>query len=402
MAGCAICAISSSGWCASPCASGASGSASRRIWSIPCPFSCRSMAAAAKARATLARRADALRRAVLRPRLARRSGAAPARPFLAERRKTRMAREPVLDAPGPRRRVPLLRRADVFAGAAGARMPDRCRCATARRSRIMSKPSTLLLRDGRVEGCDVRDTMSGASFDVRAKTTLVAAGPWADIFLEHATQQAVVAQAAALQGHPCAGAVDDAQIRADHGDGGRAFLRAALARPHAARHHRHRVHGRSGQGRRRRSATSPTSSPSSTRICPTRELTPRQGRVSSMRGCDRWSMTARATPMAPAAARSSSITARTTASMDCSPPSAANGRRRAIWRDGRHWSKLGQRLRSTSHAGGDSRQKQRIDCRSPAHCTARAARHAAEPAGAADVGAGDIGRRSSRCARRWR
>jgi glycerol-3-phosphate dehydrogenase len=32
----------------------------------------------------------------------------------------------------------------------------------------------------------VRDTLSGATFDVHAKTTLVAAGPWADIFLEHA------------------------------------------------------------------------------------------------------------------------------------------------------------------------------------------------------------------------
>ena len=44
----------------------------------------------------------------------------------------------------------------------------------------------LLVRDGRVEGCTVRDVISGESFDVRAKATLVAAGPWADIFLEHA------------------------------------------------------------------------------------------------------------------------------------------------------------------------------------------------------------------------
>ncbi len=47
----------------------------------------------------------------------------------------------------------------------------------------------LLLRDGRVEGASVRDTMGGASFDIRAKTTLVAAGPWADIFLAHATNK---------------------------------------------------------------------------------------------------------------------------------------------------------------------------------------------------------------------
>ena len=45
---------------------------------------------------------------------------------------------------------------------------------------------TLLRRDGRVEGCTVRDVFNGASFDVRAKLTLVAAGPWADIFLEAA------------------------------------------------------------------------------------------------------------------------------------------------------------------------------------------------------------------------
>jgi glycerol-3-phosphate dehydrogenase len=44
----------------------------------------------------------------------------------------------------------------------------------------------ILVRDGRVEGCSVRDVFGGAVFDVRAKATLVAAGPWADIFLESA------------------------------------------------------------------------------------------------------------------------------------------------------------------------------------------------------------------------
>ena len=44
----------------------------------------------------------------------------------------------------------------------------------------------LLLRDGRIEGASVHDTMGGQSFDIRARATLVAAGPWADIFLEHA------------------------------------------------------------------------------------------------------------------------------------------------------------------------------------------------------------------------
>lgn len=41
----------------------------------------------------------------------------------------------------------------------------------------------LLLRHGRVEGASVRDEMGNAVFDVRAKLTIVAAGPWSDIFL---------------------------------------------------------------------------------------------------------------------------------------------------------------------------------------------------------------------------
>lgn len=45
----------------------------------------------------------------------------------------------------------------------------------------------LLLRGSRALGAGVRDVLSGATFDIRARLTLVAAGPWADIFLEHAT-----------------------------------------------------------------------------------------------------------------------------------------------------------------------------------------------------------------------
>ena len=45
----------------------------------------------------------------------------------------------------------------------------------------------LLVRDNKVEGASVRDALGGDTFDIRAKMTLVAAGPWADIFLEHAT-----------------------------------------------------------------------------------------------------------------------------------------------------------------------------------------------------------------------
>jgi glycerol-3-phosphate dehydrogenase len=44
----------------------------------------------------------------------------------------------------------------------------------------------LLLRGGRVEGARLRDVFSGAAFDARAKLTILAAGPWADIFLARA------------------------------------------------------------------------------------------------------------------------------------------------------------------------------------------------------------------------
>ena len=45
---------------------------------------------------------------------------------------------------------------------------------------------TLLVRDGRVEGAGMRDVMTDGTFDIRAKLTILAAGPWADIFLQHA------------------------------------------------------------------------------------------------------------------------------------------------------------------------------------------------------------------------
>jgi glycerol-3-phosphate dehydrogenase len=48
----------------------------------------------------------------------------------------------------------------------------------------------LLLREGKVEGCKVRDGMTGTDFDIRARTVLVAAGPWADLFLEKASGKA--------------------------------------------------------------------------------------------------------------------------------------------------------------------------------------------------------------------
>src|ERR1700743_1834792 len=46
--------------------------------------------------------------------------------------------------------------------------------------------SGLLIRNGAVEGATLREEIGGGEFDVRAKATLVAAGPWADIFLAQA------------------------------------------------------------------------------------------------------------------------------------------------------------------------------------------------------------------------
>jgi glycerol-3-phosphate dehydrogenase len=100
-------------------------------------------------------------------------------------RKHALAREPVLDGPG-------------FDGAlqyydAQMYSPERLalEClldADANGAAIANYVTgeKLIVRDGRIEGCRVRDLESDNAFDVRAKLTLVAAGPWADIFLEHA------------------------------------------------------------------------------------------------------------------------------------------------------------------------------------------------------------------------
>ena len=44
----------------------------------------------------------------------------------------------------------------------------------------------LLIRDGHIEGATVADRFSGARFDVRARLTILATGPWSDLFLEQA------------------------------------------------------------------------------------------------------------------------------------------------------------------------------------------------------------------------
>src|SRR6202012_6100013 len=44
----------------------------------------------------------------------------------------------------------------------------------------------LLIRDGKIEGANAHDLVTDAHFDIRAKATLLAAGPWADIFISQA------------------------------------------------------------------------------------------------------------------------------------------------------------------------------------------------------------------------
>jgi glycerol-3-phosphate dehydrogenase len=44
----------------------------------------------------------------------------------------------------------------------------------------------LLLRNGRIEGAVVREVFGGGEIEIRAKLTLLAAGPWADLFLNQA------------------------------------------------------------------------------------------------------------------------------------------------------------------------------------------------------------------------
>ncbi|HEX3672905.1 MAG TPA: glycerol-3-phosphate dehydrogenase/oxidase [Rhizomicrobium sp.] len=44
----------------------------------------------------------------------------------------------------------------------------------------------LSIRNGRIEGAQVREAFGGGDFEIRAKLTLLAAGPWADLFLNQA------------------------------------------------------------------------------------------------------------------------------------------------------------------------------------------------------------------------
>jgi glycerol-3-phosphate dehydrogenase len=96
-----------------------------------------------------------------------------------------LAREPGLDGPG-------LQGAFVYSDAqmyAPERLAFECVLDAAINGAAPAnhvEATNLLVRAGRVEGATVRDVPGDARFDIRAKLTIVAAGPWADIFLGRA------------------------------------------------------------------------------------------------------------------------------------------------------------------------------------------------------------------------
>jgi glycerol-3-phosphate dehydrogenase len=78
----------------------------------------------------------------------------------------------------------------------------------------------LLLRDGKIEGAAVHEVMTGAVFDIRAKTVLVAAGPWADLFLEKATGHEAAHKLIRSKGiHLLVPQVSEAALTIEAGDG---------------------------------------------------------------------------------------------------------------------------------------------------------------------------------------
>ena len=100
-------------------------------------------------------------------------------------REDALAREPTLDGPG-------------FAGAflyydaqmyAPERLALECLLDAAEHGAALAnhaEATKLIQRNGRIEGASLRCTLSGEQLDVRAKLTIVAAGPWADFFLNRA------------------------------------------------------------------------------------------------------------------------------------------------------------------------------------------------------------------------
>ena len=90
--------------------------------------------------------------------------------------------------------------------------------------------------------------MGNAVFDMRAKLTIVAAGPWSDIFLTRA-QQTGITQIDALKGiHLIVPAMTKDSLTVAQGG----HFCVAVARAFAAGHHRHRLSRRTGCGERER------------------------------------------------------------------------------------------------------------------------------------------------------
>jgi glycerol-3-phosphate dehydrogenase len=78
----------------------------------------------------------------------------------------------------------------------------------------------LLLRDGKVEGAGVQDNLTGARFDIRARTVVVAAGPWADLFLEEATGRKATHRLIRSKGiHLLVPQIADVALAIETGDG---------------------------------------------------------------------------------------------------------------------------------------------------------------------------------------
>jgi glycerol-3-phosphate dehydrogenase len=78
----------------------------------------------------------------------------------------------------------------------------------------------LLLRGGAVAGCAVEDGLTGARFDLRARCVLVAAGPWADLFLEQATGKAAAHKLIRSKGiHLLVPQISSAALTVEAGDG---------------------------------------------------------------------------------------------------------------------------------------------------------------------------------------
>jgi glycerol-3-phosphate dehydrogenase len=95
------------------------------------------------------------------------------------------AREPALEGPG-------LTGAFLYYDAqmyAPERLALECLLDAARHGAAAANhldAASLLTRNGRIEGATVRDVFTGSRFDIRARLTILAAGPWADVFLAQA------------------------------------------------------------------------------------------------------------------------------------------------------------------------------------------------------------------------